>query len=101
MMEALRKHDALVLPTAPAGAFPLGSRTGDPIDMYRSDLLTVPASLAGLPSVSLPIGLDPAGLPLGLQLVGPPNSELDLLRRATALERMCEFPGQRGVPWCR
>lgn len=89
--------DLLATPTAPEGAFPLGSRLDDPVAMVRSDRFTVPPSLCGLPAVSVPSGFDGDGLPLGLQLVGPAFGEARLLRAAHAFERATGWP-RRTVP---
>lgn len=79
--------DVLVLPTTPTVAFPLGSRLEDPLTMYLSDIFTTPANLAGLPALSLPMGLDRDGLPVAVQLMAAPFRESTLLRAARALER--------------
>jgi aspartyl-tRNA(Asn)/glutamyl-tRNA(Gln) amidotransferase subunit A len=71
--------DALVAPTSPSVAFRFGARTADPVAMYLSDACTLPANMAGIAGVSLPCGLS-EGLPVGLQFIGPPWSELELLR---------------------
>ena len=92
---ALAGVDALVGPTAPAPAFGLGELT-DPLALYELDALTVGAALAGLPAVSLPCGLTPAGLPVGLQLTGAAWSDPALLGAARALEQV--LPGARGRP---
>ena len=84
----------ILSPTAPEVAFPLGSRTGDPLRMYLSDVYTVSASLAGLPGLSLPCGFVD-GLPVGLQLVGPPLEEARLLRVADAYQRRTDFHTRR------
>lgn len=90
--QAFERCDAIAGPTAPGVAFGLGSRSADPLAMYLSDVLTVPASLAGLPALSLPAGLapppegGPARLPVGLHLVGPPLSEGRLLTLSDAFE---------------
>jgi aspartyl-tRNA(Asn)/glutamyl-tRNA(Gln) amidotransferase subunit A len=88
--------DALLLPTAPTTAFPLGERLERPLQMYRADLYTVLASLVGAPALSFPAGCDPAGLPIGLQLVGRPREEAVLLelarRHADAAPAMPEPP---------
>ncbi len=80
--------DAVVSPTSPFPAFPLGARLDDPVAMYLCDLLAAPASLAGLPSASLPAGLTEDGLPVGLQVSAPPLREDVILRVAGALERV-------------
>jgi aspartyl-tRNA(Asn)/glutamyl-tRNA(Gln) amidotransferase subunit A len=82
--------DALVSPTSPTVAFPLGARTADPIAMYLSDLLTIPSCMAGLPGLSIPCGLS-EGLPVGLQLVGPQFSENTLFRIGHGLEQALGF----------
>ena len=92
--QAFGKVDAVLTPTAPTAAFPLGEKMDDPIAMYLNDVFTVPASLAGLPAVSLPAGLDGAGLPLGLQLIGRPFDEETVLRAAEALEAAAAFDAE-------
>jgi aspartyl-tRNA(Asn)/glutamyl-tRNA(Gln) amidotransferase subunit A len=82
--------DALVSPTSPTVAFPLGARTADPLAMYLSDLLTIPSCLAGLPGLNVPCGLS-AGLPVGLQLIGPQFAENTLFRIGYALEQAIGF----------
>ncbi len=77
--------DALVAPTSPTVAFPLGARLADPVAMYLSDVCTLPVNMAGLPGMSIPCGLSD-GLPVGLQLIGAPWHELELLRYARAYE---------------
>jgi aspartyl-tRNA(Asn)/glutamyl-tRNA(Gln) amidotransferase subunit A len=89
--EALfERFDLLVSPTCPTTAFPIGARAADPLAMYLTDLLTIPANMAGLPSLSLPCGLCD-GLPVGLQLIGPQFSENTLFRAAHALEQAIAF----------
>ena len=92
--QAFEKVDAVLTPTAPTAAFPLGEKMDDPIAMYLNDVFTVPASLAGLPAVSVPAGLDSAGLPLGLQLIGRPFDEETVLRAAAALEEAAGFDAE-------
>lgn len=91
----------LALPTAPTSAFPLGKLVQDPVAMRRSDVLTVPASLAGLPALTFPTDLDADGLPLSLQLVGPPCCERNLLEWAQALEKILAFQQRKEAPWNR
>ena len=88
---AFEHCDVIVTPTTPFSAFAIGERLDDPIKMYLNDVLTVPASLAGLPGVSVPAGLDPDGLPLGLQVIGRAFDEATMLRVADVLEQAAEF----------
>ncbi|RME71672.1 MAG: hypothetical protein D6776_09885, partial [Planctomycetota bacterium] len=74
--------------TTPTTAFPLGSRTDDPVAMYDADVFTVSANLAGVPALSLPCGHDPDGLPIGLQLLAPWRADAQLLATAHAIERL-------------
>ena len=83
---AFDRVDVVAGLTSPTTAWPLGERLGDPLRMYLSDAFTIPASLAGLPAVSIPAGRDAAGLPWGLQLIAPPRAEAALLRAARLLE---------------
>ena len=77
--------DVIVTPTTPNVAFPHGAKA-DPLSMYLNDVFTVPASMAGLPAVSVPCGFTAGGLPIGLQLVGRPFDEGTLLKVAHAYE---------------
>jgi aspartyl-tRNA(Asn)/glutamyl-tRNA(Gln) amidotransferase subunit A len=80
------KYDVLVGPVAPTPAFALGENTHDPIKMYLADIMTVPSSLAGLPSLSIPAGMGDRGLPVGVQLIGQRQSDAALLALARSLE---------------
>ena len=75
-----------------APAFRVGEKTDDPLTMYLSDVFTVPASLAGLPAISVPSGLTRAGLPIGIQVLGPRFREDSVLAAARALEAGVAFP---------
>src|SRR5664280_2048425 len=77
--------DALVAPTSPSVAWPLGAKLEDPVAMYLSDACTLPVNMAGLPGMSIPAGLSD-GLPVGLQIIGAPWSELSMLQLARAYE---------------
>ncbi len=88
---AFERFDVLVSPTSPTTAFRIGEKVDDPLAMYLSDVFTIPANLAGVPSISIPCGLDPRGLPVGLQLTGPVLGEVTVLRAAHALERELAF----------
>jgi len=83
---AFAGFDVLVSPTSPTTAFPIGEKADDPMAMYLNDIFTIPANLAGVPAVSVPCGLDSAGLPIGLQFTAPVLGEPTLLRAAAALE---------------
>ncbi len=83
--QAFDSCDVIVSATTPAPAFEIGEKTDDPLSMYLCDILTVAANLAGLPALSIPCGLSPEGLPIGLQLWGPAGSEGRLLDIADAL----------------
>jgi len=93
---AFGRVDAILAPTAPTAAFREGEKSGDLIAMYLNDVLTVPASLAGLPAISVPAGLSGDGLPLGLQLITRPFDEETLFRAADALERAAGFTARPG-----
>ncbi|MGH3456940.1 Asp-tRNA(Asn)/Glu-tRNA(Gln) amidotransferase subunit GatA [Aeromicrobium sp.] len=86
---AYEKVDVLVSPTAPTTAFPIGAKVDDPLAMYLNDIATIPASLAGMPGLSLPSGLaDEDGLPAGIQVLAPAMADDRLYRVAAALESM-------------
>lgn len=88
---AFQKVNLLITPTSPAPAFKLGERLADPLQMYLSDIFTVPANLAGIPAISLPCGKSADGVPLGIQLMGSYFEENLLFRSAYALEREIGF----------
>ena len=83
---AFKKADILLTPTCPTTAFLKGDFINDPLSMYLSDLLTVPANLAGLPAISIPCGFDKKGLPIGLQLIGNVLEEDKILNAANIFE---------------
>ena len=83
---AFKKADILLTPTCPTTAFLKGDFVNDPLSMYLSDLLTVPANLAGLPAISIPCGFDTKGLPIGLQLIGNVLEEHKILNAANIFE---------------
>ena len=90
---SIYKYVGLIIltPTVPSPAFPHGAKSDDLIAMYRNDVLTVPASLAGLPSISVPAGLCSKGLPLGLQIITKAFDEATLFKIAHALESSAKF----------
>ncbi|MGP1394349.1 MAG: Asp-tRNA(Asn)/Glu-tRNA(Gln) amidotransferase subunit GatA [Inquilinaceae bacterium] len=89
--QGFKQCDVILTPTAPSTAFAVGEKQDDPIAMYLNDVFTVPASLAGLPGISVPAGLGDDGLPLGLQLIGRPFDEETMFRAAEVLERAAGF----------
>ena len=92
--QAFEKCDVLLTPTAPTAAFAAGEKMDDPVTMYLNDMFTIPASMAGLPGISVPVGADKDGLPLGLQLIGRSFDEETVLRSAAALEKAAAFTGR-------
>jgi aspartyl-tRNA(Asn)/glutamyl-tRNA(Gln) amidotransferase subunit A len=97
--QAFEKCDVLLTPTAPSAAFGLGEKSADPIAMYLNDVFTVPSSLAGLPAMSVPGGLDGQGLPLGLQIIGRPLDEQGVLNAGLAIEERAGFMARPGAWW--
>lgn len=84
--ELFETYDALIGPVSPTPAFKLGENTADPVKMYLADVMTVPASLAGLPAISVPAGKTDSGLPVGVQLIGQRRSDAQLLALAKSME---------------
>ena len=97
--EAWAKCDLLLTPTAPSAAFALGEKADDPLAMYLNDVFTVPSSLAGLPAMSVPGGLDAQGLPLGLQIIGKALDEQGVLNAGLAIEQRAGFSARPGKWW--
>ncbi|MDB5677826.1 Asp-tRNA(Asn)/Glu-tRNA(Gln) amidotransferase subunit GatA, partial [Sphingomonas bacterium] len=97
--EAWKSCDLLLTPTAPSAAFALGEKSADPIAMYLNDVFTVPSSLAGLPAMSVPGGLDKAGLPLGLQVIGKALDEQGVLDACLAIEERAGFVARPEAWW--
>jgi aspartyl-tRNA(Asn)/glutamyl-tRNA(Gln) amidotransferase subunit A len=93
--QAFKVCDVIVTPTAPTTAFRLGEKTGDPLQMYLSDIYTLSINLAGLPALSLPCGFDSDALPIGMQIIGRLFDETTVLRLAYAYERATEWHKQR------
>ena len=91
--------DLLLTPTAPSAAFALGEKSADPLAMYLNDVFTVPSSLAGLPAMSIPAGLDGSGLPLGLQIIGKALDEQSVLNAGLAIEQRAGFTARAERWW--
>lgn len=87
LLSALEQVDLLLTPVAPTPAFRIGEKTADPLQMYLSDIFTIPVNLAGTCAISVPCGFSAAGLPIGMQLVGRPFAEETLLQAAFAFEQ--------------
>ncbi len=79
-------YDYLITPTAPTPAFGIGENTADPVKMYLSDVMTVPASLAGIPAISAPAGVSQSGLPIGVQIIGPMKADAGVIALAGHME---------------
>ena len=93
---AFERVDAVLLPTSPETAFPLGAKSEDPLSMYLADVFTITANLTGTPAVSFPAGFDTAGLPIGVQLIGRHFEEGTILRLTHAFQSATDY--HRSVP---
>ena len=96
---AFEQVDVILAPTAPTAAFALGEKSADPLAMYLNDVFAVPASLAGLPAMSVPAGLNRQGLPLGLQVIGRPFDEQGVLNAGLAIESRAGFTAKPEKWW--
>ncbi|MGH6744023.1 Asp-tRNA(Asn)/Glu-tRNA(Gln) amidotransferase subunit GatA [Novosphingobium sp.] len=96
---AFEQCDVILAPTAPSAAFGLGENVDDPLKMYLNDVFAVPASLAGLPAMSVPAGLNREGLPLGLQVIGKAFDEQGVLNAGLALEQRAQFAAKPEKWW--
>ena len=92
---AFEQVDAIVAPTSPTTAFHIGEKSDDPLQMYLADVFTLSMNLAGICGLSLPCGFDGDGLPIGLQVMGPPLGEEQVLRVAHAYEQATEWHARR------
>ncbi|MGO4168746.1 Asp-tRNA(Asn)/Glu-tRNA(Gln) amidotransferase subunit GatA [Novosphingobium sp. YAF33] len=97
--KAFEQCDVILAPTAPSAAFGLGENVDDPLKMYLNDVFAVPASLAGLPAMSVPAGLNREGLPLGLQVIGKAFDEQGVLNAGLALEQRAQFAAKPEKWW--
>lgn len=93
-LDAFKQVDLLLTPVAPTPAFKLGEMVDDPLRMYLSDIFTIPVNMAGTCALSLPCGFSEQGLPIGLQLIGQPFAEAEILQAAYAFEQVSDF-GER------
>ncbi len=85
------KYDLLLTPTSPTVAYEIGTKSNNPLEMYLADLCTVSVNIAGLPGISIPCGVDKAGLPIGLQLIGKPFGEETIIQAAYTYEQKVKF----------
>ena len=85
------KYDLLLTPTSPTVAYEIGTKSNNPLEMYLADLCTVSVNIAGLPGISIPCGVDKAGLPIGLQLIGKPFGEETIIQAAYTYEQEVKF----------
>ncbi|WP_283418835.1 Asp-tRNA(Asn)/Glu-tRNA(Gln) amidotransferase subunit GatA [Sphingopyxis sp. Geo48] len=97
--QAFASCDVILAPTAPSAAFGLGEKTSDPLAMYLNDVFAVPASLAGLPAMSVPAALNREGLPLGLQIIGKAFDEQGVLNAGLAIEERAGFTARVDKWW--
>ncbi|MBC2663913.1 Asp-tRNA(Asn)/Glu-tRNA(Gln) amidotransferase subunit GatA [Novosphingobium flavum] len=96
---AFNHCDVILAPTTPTAAFALGENSDDPLAMYLNDVFSVPASLAGLPAMSVPAGINSQGLPLGLQIIGRPFDEQGVLNAGLAIEQRAGFAAKPARWW--
>ena len=89
--DVFKKVDAILTPSTPSSAFKVGEKSNDPVSMYLNDIFTVPVNLAGLPGISIPAGLDKNNYPLGLQIIGKPFDEQNILNIAYSMEEKINF----------
>jgi aspartyl-tRNA(Asn)/glutamyl-tRNA(Gln) amidotransferase subunit A len=89
--DAFKKVDCIVCPTCPTPAFKVGEKMIDPLEMYLSDIYTIPANLVGIPGISIPCGFTSAGLPIGMQILGKHFDEKKLLKVAKLFENETDF----------
>ena len=89
--EAFSKVDLIYVPSTPSTAFKIGDKNKDPLEMYLNDVFTVPVNLAGLPAISVPVGLDKENLPIGMQLIGNSFDEESILSIASCIEKSAKF----------
>ncbi|CCA92780.1 Asp-tRNA(Asn)/Glu-tRNA(Gln) amidotransferase subunit GatA [Novosphingobium sp. PP1Y] len=96
---AFEECDVILAPTTPTASFALGEKSDDPLSMYLNDVFSVPASLAGLPAMSVPAGINREGLPLGLQVIGKAFDEQGVLNAGLAIEQRAGFTAKPAKWW--
>lgn len=95
--DTFEKYDMILGPVAPTTALKIGESLSDPLKMYLGDIYTVMVNIAGLPSAAVPCGFDSEGMPIGMQLIGKPFGETEILRAAHCFESATDFSGKRPV----
>jgi aspartyl-tRNA(Asn)/glutamyl-tRNA(Gln) amidotransferase subunit A len=96
-LTAFEEVDLLLTPIAPTPPFKIGEKLADPLQMYLSDIFTIPVNLAGTCALSVPAGFSAGGLPIGLQLIGKPFGEQSILSAAYAFERETEWHSRKAA----
>jgi len=89
--DAFKKVDCIISPTCPSPAFKIGEKITDPLEMYLSDIYTIPANLVGIPGISIPCGFTTTGLPIGMQIMGNHFEEKKILKIAKLFENETDF----------
>lgn len=97
-LSAFEKVDCIICPTSPTPAFKIGEKTTNPLEMYLSDIFTIPANLAGIPGISIPCGFTRDNLPIGMQILGKHFDEARILKVAKAFERETDYHLKRPDP---
>ena len=89
--KGFEKYDVILTPTAPTVSFDIGSKSNNPLEMYLADICTVSVNIAGLPGISIPVGVDSQGMPIGMQLIGNKFCEETILNTAYTYEQATNF----------
>ncbi|MCI8587092.1 MAG: Asp-tRNA(Asn)/Glu-tRNA(Gln) amidotransferase subunit GatA, partial [Clostridia bacterium] len=89
--KAFEKYDVIITPTSPTTAFKIGEKSNNPLEMYLSDICTVSINIAGLPGISIPVGVDKDNMPIGMQIIGNRFQEETILNVAYAMEQKLKF----------
>ena len=89
--KAFEKYDVIITPTSPTVAFDIGSKSNNPMEMYLADICTVSVNIAGLPGISIPVGVDKEGMPIGMQIIGNRFQEEKILNTAYTMEQKLKF----------
>ena len=96
-IKAFEDVDVMLTPVAPTPAFKIGEKINDPLQMYLSDIFTIPVNLAGTCAMSLPAGFSASGLPIGLQLIGKPFGEETILKAGYSFEQATEWHNRKAT----